>query len=46
LGDWFSANLIRLIAQADANNREALREAYPDHVAAYERWLVEPKDAE
>lgn len=39
-GDWFSAKLIRLIADADVDNREALREAYPDHVAAYERWLA------
>jgi len=37
-GDWFSAKLLRLIAESDHDNREALREAYPGHVAAYEAW--------
>jgi hypothetical protein len=37
-GDWFGAKLIRLIRDADADNREALREAYPEHVAAFEAW--------
>lgn len=37
-GDWFSAELVRLIAKADENNREILRGAYPEHVEAYESW--------
>jgi hypothetical protein len=38
-GDWFSAKLMRLIVKADAENRERLRLAFPDHVEAYERYL-------
>lgn len=37
-GTWFSARLLRLIAQADCGNLERLRRGFPDHVAAYERW--------
>lgn len=37
-GDWFSAELLRLIAKADVENREQLRVAFPDHVEAYEQW--------
>ena len=36
--DWFSAQLIRLIAKADAANRATLRIVYPEHVRAYEDW--------
>lgn len=38
LGDWFSADLLRLIRKADLENRELLRQVYPEHVAAYEEW--------
>lgn len=37
-GDWFTAELLRLIAKADSNNRERLRSAFPEEVAAYEEW--------
>ena len=37
-GDWFSAELIRLIGKADRENRTLLRQVFPDHVEAYERW--------
>ena len=37
-GDWFSADLLRLIAKADHTNRELIRKAFPDHVEAYELW--------
>lgn len=37
-GDWFTAELLRLIAKADNNNRELLRKAFPEEVAAYEQW--------
>ena len=38
--DWFSAELLRLIAKADTENRERIRYGFPDHVEAYERWYV------
>lgn len=37
-GDWFTAQLLRLIAKADKSNREKLRVAFPDEVAAFEAW--------
>ena len=37
-GDWFSADLIRLIAKADAQNRARLARVFPDHVQAYLDW--------
>lgn len=36
--DHFSAHLFRLIRKADSHNRRRLRDAFPDHVAAYEAW--------
>ncbi len=36
--NWFSAQLLRLIAHADGTNRAKLRQVYPDHVAAYEAY--------
>lgn len=38
MGDWFSCDLIRLIARADSVNREILRRVYPEHVEAVEKW--------
>ncbi len=37
-GDWFSAELLRLIAKADMQNRLRLAQAYPDHVQAFLEW--------
>ena len=37
-GDWFSAELMRLIMKADFENRARLRLAFPDHVEAYDRY--------
>lgn len=37
-GDWFTAHLLRLIKKADARNREKLRLAFPEEVAALELW--------
>ena len=37
-GDWFGAMLLRLIHKADADNLEALREVYPEHVEIFEAW--------
>jgi len=37
-GDWFSADLLRLIAKADEENLAAIRRAFPFHVAVYEDW--------
>lgn len=39
---WFSAQLIRLIAKADKNNRERIRSAFPEHVEAFEEWYNSP----
>jgi hypothetical protein len=38
-GDWFSAELIRLIRKADVQNRARLRTVYPEHVKAVEDWM-------
>jgi hypothetical protein len=38
-GDWFSAELLRLIAKADLTNRDKLRQVFPEHVEAYEKWF-------
>lgn len=38
--DWFSCHLLRLIAKADAKNRERLSRVYPNHVSAYEAWYA------
>jgi hypothetical protein len=37
-GDWFSAQLLRLIAKADDDNRERIRMGFPEHVALWEAW--------
>lgn len=37
-GDWFTAQLLRLINKADQVNRYKLAIIYPDEVAAYEKW--------
>jgi len=38
-GDWFSAELLRLIAKADLTNRDKLRQVFPEHLEAYEKWF-------
>jgi hypothetical protein len=43
-GDWFSAQLLRLIAKADDFNKERIRKGFPNHVALWEAWYY--KDAE
>ena len=45
-GDWFSAQLLRLIAHCDRDNLETLRSVYPDHVEAYEAWQRRDSDDE
>ena len=37
-GDWFTAQLLRLIAKADSTNRMKLSVAFPEEVKAYEEW--------
>ena len=37
-GDWWEADLLRLIANADMLNRARLRRVYPEHVETVERW--------
>lgn len=43
-GSSFSRQLIRLIPKADAENRERLRLAFPDHVRVYEEWYSQPRN--
>jgi hypothetical protein len=37
-GDWFGAQLLRLIKKADAENRERLRKGFPEAVKAFEKY--------
>lgn len=37
-GTWFTAELLRLCAHADAENLERIRAGFPDVVEAYEAW--------
>jgi len=37
-GDWFSAELFRLMRKTDAKNRKRLGVAFPFHMEAYYRW--------
>jgi hypothetical protein len=37
-GNWFTAELIRLIVKADVENRYKLSVVYPEEVAAVEKW--------
>lgn len=37
-GDWWSSEMLRLIAKSDLPHRELLRLVFPSHVAAYEAW--------
>lgn len=37
-GDWFGAQLLRLICKADLSNRERIRRGFPEEVGAYESW--------
>ena len=37
-GSWFGAKLLRLIADADGENRAKLGEAFPNAVSAYWDW--------
>ncbi len=37
-GTWFTANLLRLCAHADAQNLERLRLGFPEAVQAYLDW--------
>jgi hypothetical protein len=37
-GDWFHAELARLIAHADSSNREKLRQGFPEEVSFFEQY--------
>jgi hypothetical protein len=37
-GDWFTAQLLRLCAKADANNLERIRRGFPDVVLLFQMW--------
>lgn len=36
-GDWFTAQLLRLIAKADRVNRERIRAGFPEEVCEFEK---------
>lgn len=37
-GTWFTSRLLRLMTQADGINRAKLGTAFPEELAAFERW--------
>jgi hypothetical protein len=37
-GDWWSSDLLRLLAKSDRAHLERLRLVFPSHVAAFEAW--------
>lgn len=37
-GDWFSAQLLRLLRKADRGTLEQVRRGFPDHVKLFEQW--------
>jgi hypothetical protein len=39
-GDWFTADLFRLIAKADNNNRAKLFKVFPDEVDTVHKYLT------
>ena len=39
-GDWFTANLFRLIAKDDNNNSAKLFKAFPDEVDVVHKYLT------
>ena len=39
-GTWFTANLFRLIAKADGENRVKLAKAFPEEVAFVHKFLT------
>lgn len=40
-GDWFTAQLLRLLQKADSQNIAKMRQCYPDVVDLYEKWMRE-----
>ena len=41
-GTWFTAQLFRLIAKADSNNRAKIAMGFPDEVETHRRWSTDP----
>jgi len=41
-GDWWSADMLRLIAKSDIMHRMLLSVVFPSHVLAYEDWHSPP----
>jgi len=37
-GDWFTAQLLRLVLKADGHNKELLRLGFPEEVGLVETW--------
>jgi hypothetical protein len=38
MGNWFTAKLLRLLAESDYSNREKFRLGFPEHVELFEKW--------
>lgn len=43
-GDWFTAELLRLIAKADFENKAKIRLGFPEVVQAYDAWMESGDD--
>lgn len=43
-GDWWGADLLRLISKSDPMHTEALRAAFPSYVEAYEAWYFSEEE--
>ena len=39
-GDWYTAELLRLVAHADQHNKELLRQVYPEVLEAFNDWYL------
>lgn len=39
-GDWFTSDLLRLIAKADISNRHKLENAFPDEFTIWSYWMA------
>ncbi len=37
-GDWFTADLLRLISKADSTNKALLARTFPEEVAVFNAW--------
>jgi hypothetical protein len=43
-GNYFTCDLIKLIAKADPENLQKIRKGFPIEVAAWEAWTADPDE--